>query len=65
MKNKIPTGSEGAGMRALKKSAPKVASRMGYMKGGKVGYMGGGKVRGYRNGGAVMSGKKPSPCNMS
>jgi hypothetical protein len=35
------------------------------MKGGKVGYMGGGKVRGYRNGGAVMSGKKPSPCNMS
>jgi|TARA_Y100000385_G_C13052020_1_gene620234 hypothetical protein len=65
MKKKIPAGNEGAGMRALKKSSPQVAARMGYKQGGKVGYMDGGKVKGYRNGGAVMAGKNPRPCNMS
>lgn len=56
MKKAIPAGKKGAGMRALKKSAPEVASRMGYKYGGKVGY---------RNGGAVMAGKKPKQCSMS
>ena len=41
----------------------------GMKKGGMVkakkGYMGGGMVKGYKNGGAVMTGKKPKPCKMS
>jgi hypothetical protein len=42
-------------------------SKKGYMGGGKVkaGYMKGGMVKGYKNGGAVMAGKKPKPCKMS
>lgn len=31
----------------------------------KKGYMGGGMVKGYKNGGAVMAGKKPKACKMS
>ena len=42
MKKTIPAGKKGAGMRALKKSAPEVATRMGYKYGGKVGYRDGG-----------------------
>jgi hypothetical protein len=39
----------------------------GMKMGGKVksGYKMGGKVTGYKNGGAVMVGKKPKACNMS
>ena len=39
----------------------------GMKMGGKVkaGYKMGGKVKGYKNGGAVMAGKKPKACNMS
>jgi len=39
----------------------------GMKMGGKVeaGYKMGGKVTGYKNGGAVMAGKKPKACNMS
>ena len=36
MKKAIPAGKKGAGMRALKKKAPKVAKAMGYKKGGKA-----------------------------
>jgi len=41
--------------------------KAGYKMGGKVeaGYKMGGKVTGYKNGGAVMAGKKPKACNMS
>ena len=35
-KKQIPEGKKGAGMRALKKTAPQVASRMGYKNGGCV-----------------------------
>jgi len=35
-KKQIPEGKKGAGIRALKKAAPQVASRMGYKHGGAV-----------------------------
>ena len=39
----------------------------GMKMGGKVkaGYKMGGKIKGYKNGGAVMAGKKPKACKMS
>ena len=47
------------GMMALKKEAPEVAKRMGYMYGGKVKkMMGGGKVMKYSTGGMGMKNKK-------
>ena len=39
--------------------------KKGGMVKAKKGYMGGGMVKGYKNGGAVMAGKKPKPCKMS
>jgi hypothetical protein len=50
------------GMMALKKKAPEVAKRMGYMYGGKVKkMMGGGKVMKYSTGGMGMKNKKFNP----
>ena len=36
MAKKIPAGKKFAGIRALKKKAPKVAKSMGYKRGGKA-----------------------------
>ena len=57
MMNKKPMNE---GMKALKKTAPEVAKKMGYKKGGmtKMGYMGGGmteKKMGYAKGGMVKA----------
>ena len=56
-----------AGMAALKKEAPEVAAKMGYMYGGmakkkKSGYMGGGmakKRKGYKDGGLACGASNP------
>jgi hypothetical protein len=54
------------GMKALKKEAPEVAKKMGYMGGGmakkKMGYMGGGmakKKMGYASGGLACGASNP------
>jgi len=44
MTKPIPEGKKGKGIRALKKTAPEVAKKMGYKKGGRVHYAGGGNV---------------------
>tara|TARA_R110001599_G_scaffold88161_2_gene234449 strand:- start:1005 stop:1199 length:195 start_codon:yes stop_codon:yes gene_type:complete len=54
------------GMKALKKEAPAVAKKMGYMGGGmtkKMGYMGGGmtKKMGYAKGGMANCGASMKP----
>ena len=47
-------GGMNPGLRALKKEAPEVVKRMGYMYGGKVKkMMGGGKVMKYSKGGKI------------
>tara|TARA_R100001129_G_scaffold26857_1_gene18028 strand:- start:1660 stop:2004 length:345 start_codon:yes stop_codon:yes gene_type:complete len=51
-------GGMNPGLRALKKEAPEVVKRMGYMYGGKVKkMMGGGKVMKYSTGGMAFKSK--------